>query len=183
MGGLALPDISRDVGQFEELAPGMAPAKRALDGAGIAVAAIEIVVSTIGIGLEDALPAREMPVGVGHFAIAREVEQRRGRRATRERAIVMDISPQTRRLGPAFRQQRHRRVVAVQALSSEDVVTDQRMNRPERGGTGADLVGQGRQAEFDAFPRIALGLSVQGLMLAELLEEDRRQKVRPGPAA
>ena len=57
------------------------------------------------------------------------------------------------------------------------------MNGRERGGTGADLVGQGGQAEFDAFPRITLGLPVQGLMLAKLLEEDRRQKVRPGSAA
>ena len=48
---------------------------------------------------------------------------------------------------------------------------------------GADLVGQRRQAERHAFPGVALGLAVERLMLAELLEQDHRQQARPGPAA
>src|SRR6056297_1519427 len=63
------------------------------------------------------------------------------------------------------------------------MVTDQRMNRRERGGTGASLIGQGREAEIDTFPGIAFCLPVERLMLSELLEEDRRQEVRAGPSA
>ena len=59
---------------------------------------------------------------------------------------------------------------------------DQRMDRRERDGAGPDLIGQRREADLDAFLRIALGLTVQGLVLAELLEQDHRQQVRTGPA-
>ncbi len=41
----------------------------------------------------------------------------------------------------------------------------------------------GRQGNRRAFERIALGLTVQRLMLAELFEGDHRQKARPRPAA
>jgi hypothetical protein len=47
----------------------------------------------------------------------------------------------------------------------------------------AHLVGQRRQAQVDAFARVALALPVQRLMLAELLEQDHRQKARSGKAA
>ena len=47
----------------------------------------------------------------------------------------------------------------------------------------ANLVSEGRQTEIDAFQSIALGLAVQRLMLAVLLEQDHRQKAGPGPAA
>lgn len=48
---------------------------------------------------------------------------------------------------------------------------------------GADLTGQCRQAQIDALPDIALALPVQGLMLAELLEQGHGQQVGPGEAA
>ena len=51
---------------------------------------------------------------------------------------------------------------------------------------GADrthLVGQGGQTQGHALLGVALGLAVQRLVLAELLEGDHRQKSRPGPAA
>ena len=40
-----------------------------------------------------------------------------------------------------------------------------------------------RQAEIDAFARVAVALAVQRLMLAVLLEQDHRQQVGAGPAA
>ena len=60
---------------------------------------------------------------------------------------------------------------------------DQRVQRPQRRGAGADLVGQRRQAKIDALSGVALALAVERLMLAELLEQDHRQQVRAGEAA
>ena len=66
-----------------------------------------------------------------------------------------------------------------QKSSSERLVKDMRLDktpqRIERGADGADRVGHGRQRDRRAFERIALGLAVQRLMLAELLEHDHRQ--------
>jgi hypothetical protein len=56
------------------------------------------------------------------------------------------------------------------------------MDGLQRHGAGPDLVGQGGKADLDPFLGVALGLPVQGLMLAELLEQDHGQQVRPGPA-
>jgi hypothetical protein len=60
---------------------------------------------------------------------------------------------------------------------------DQCMQRTQRRGAGAHLVGQRRQAQRDALTRVALALPVQRLMLAELLEQDHRQKPRPRKTA
>jgi len=51
------------------------------------------------------------------------------------------------------------------------------------GGDGADLVGQRGEAELDAFAGVSVGLPVERLMPAELLEHDHRQKAGAGPAA
>ncbi len=45
------------------------------------------------------------------------------------------------------------------------------------------LVGRGGQADLHAFPGEAFALAVQRLVLAELLEQQRGQQVRPRPAA
>src|SRR5690606_31430755 len=60
---------------------------------------------------------------------------------------------------------------------------DQRMDGLEGCGTRADLIGKRRQAEVDALAGIAFALAIERLMLGELLEQDHRQKVRPGKAA
>ena len=59
---------------------------------------------------------------------------------------------------------------------------DQCVQPTQRRGAGAHLVGQRRQAQLDALSFIALALPVQRLMLAELLEQDHRQKARSGKA-
>ncbi len=120
---------------------------------------------------------------MGHLPVAEEVEQGCGRRSSGEGPIVADVGPQPRRARSALRQQRHRGVVPVQPPGAEDVVAYQRVNRRKRGGAGANLVGQGREAEIDTLPGVALGLPVQGLMLAELLEKHHRQQVRASPSA
>ena len=153
----------------------MAPAERAVDRTGIAAGAVEVVVAAVGIGLQDALPSGEVPVGMGHLPVAGEVKQRGRRRAARKGAVVADIGPEPCRARAAPRQQRHCRVVAVQPLRPQDMLADQTVKGGERGGTGTNLIGQRRQAEIDAFPGVALGLPVQRLMRTELLEQDRRQ--------
>ena len=83
----------------------------------------------------------------------------------------------------ALGQDRHGGVVAVQPLGGQHMALDQRMKRLQHRRTGADLVGQRRQAQIDALPPVAFALPVQRLMLAELLEQDHGQQVRPGKAA
>src|SRR3546814_19775672 len=60
---------------------------------------------------------------------------------------------------------------------------DQKVERPQGGGTRADLVGERGQAELVAFVRIAIALTVQRLVLAELLEQDHRKQDRAEHAA
>lgn len=81
-----------------------------------------------------------------------------------------------------FGQERHSRVVGMQSSGSEHMGADQVMDGLQRNGAGSDLVGQGGKADLDAFLGIAFGLPVQGLVLAELLEEHHGQQVRPRPA-
>ena len=171
LAGLPLRTLPGDVGQFEELAPGVAPAQRAGHRPRSAISPVEVVVAAIGIGLQDAPPAREMPIGVGLLPVAGEEEQRGRRCAAGEGAVVADIGPEPRGPRPAPGQQRHGRVVAVQAVGRQHMLRDQGMERLQRDGGMADLVGQGGQAEIDALARVALGLPVQRLVLAELLEE------------
>jgi hypothetical protein len=83
----------------------------------------------------------------------------------------------------ALRQDRHRGVVAVQPVGGQDMGLDQRMERLQRRGAGADLVGQRRDAEINALPGIALALAVERLVLPKLLEQDHGQQVRSGKAA
>ena len=71
----------------------------------------------------------------------------------------------------------------MQPLGRQDMALDQRMKRLQDRRAGADLVGQRRHAQIDAFAPIALALAVQRLMLAELLEQDHGQQVRSGKAA
>jgi hypothetical protein len=59
----------------------------------------------------------------------------------------------------------------VQSFGREDMGFHALQNRLEHGTAGSHMVGQGRQAERHAFTGIALGLPVERLMLAELLEQ------------
>ncbi len=161
----------------------MAPAQRLDDRAGLAVGKIEAIVAGERVGLQDAGPACQMSFGMFARSIARGVEQGGRRIGPAERAVVADIHPNPARLGPALGEDGNRRVVAVQPLGRKHMGLDQRMQRPQRRGAGAHLVGERRQAQVDPFAGVALALTVQRLMLAELLEQDHRQKTRAGEAA
>lgn len=53
--------------------------------------------------------------------------------------------------------------------------------RRESDSAMSDLVGKGRQAEFDALSGITLRLPVEGLVLAIRLEQDHREEAGAGP--
>ena len=118
-------------------------------------------------------------------AIARVVEHRPRRRGTAERPVVAHVGPEAGDVGLAPGQDRHGGVVAVQPLGGHDMGLQAVEQRHQHGRAGADLVGQRGQAERHALAGIALGLAVERLMLAELLEQHHRQQVRalPNPAA
>ena len=116
-------------------------------------------------------------------SIARGVEQPRRWVLAAERPVVADIDPDS----PGHRLSRgedgNRRVVAMQPPGGQDMALDQSVQRTQSGGACAHLIGERRQAEVDPFAGVALALPVQRLVLAELLEQDHRQKRRPGKAA
>jgi hypothetical protein len=86
-------------------------------------------------------------------------------------------------MGPALGEHGHRGVITVQSVGGEDVRLDAPEQRLQHRASRADLIGERRQGERHALAGIALDLTVQRLMLAELLEEQHRQQVRPDPAA
>ena len=151
--------------------------------AGRAIGAEQRVVAGVSVGLQDAAIAREMPDRVLGAAVTRVAEQRGWGCWPCERAIIADIGPQPPDVGLGLRQDRHGGVVAVEALGGEHMRLDQQVKRPERGGAGPDLVGQGRQAEVDALARVAVALPVERLVRPELLEHDHGEQARPEQAA
>lgn len=74
-------------------------------------------------------------------------------------------------------QDRNRRVVAVQPLCRKCMGFDPFEDRIEYGTASADAIGHRRQAERNAFAFEALDLTVKRQMLAELVEQDHRQKI------
>jgi hypothetical protein len=71
----------------------------------------------------------------------------------------------------------------VDALGGEYVLADQLAERAQHDGGGADMIGQGRDVEVNAFAGIGFALPVQRLVLAVLGVKDHRQQTRPDMAA
>ena len=63
----------------------------------------------------------------------------------------------------------------MQALGRHDAGFDKTQERIERRADRAHRVGHGRESDRYAFQGVALGLAVQRLMLAELLEHNHGQ--------
>ena len=129
----------------------MTPTQRLDDRPRLALRPIKPVVTAIGVGLQDAAPAAQMSFGMLGRPIARGVEQRRRRPLSAEGAIVADIDPDATRDRLALGEDGNRRVVAMQALGGEDMRLDQRVQRRQSPGAGADVIGQRREAQIDAF--------------------------------
>ena len=96
-------------------------------------------------------------------AIPGITEQRRRRVRTGERLIVAHIDPGPRGVGLALGQHRHRGIVPVQTFCRQNMRLDQRVQRLQRHGAHAHLVGQRRDAEIDPLPGVAVPLPVQRL--------------------
>ena len=151
-------------------------------GPGFRPAQVELVVAVIGVGLQDAGISGQMRLRMLALAIARVIEHRRRRPRAAKRPVVAHIDPASPGVGFALGQHRHGRVVPMQALGRHDMGFDKAPERIERRADRPHRVGHGRQRDRHAFQGVALGLTVQRLMLAELLEHDHRQQARPRPA-
>ena len=126
--GLA-SSIGLDIGEDEELAPRMAPARCLQDETGASPVGIQLAVATIGIGLQDAAVGGQMALGLFARTVARVEEQRRRRRLAAERAVAADVGPTSCRDGLALGQHGHRRAVAVQPPGGQDVGDEALMDR------------------------------------------------------
>ena len=180
---LAAPGVGRDVGQLEELPPRMGPTQRRRDRPLRARRIVEPVVAAIGVRLQDAGEAGQVPVGMLVPPVTRGVVERRRRRRAAEWPVVPHIGPDMPGDRLALGQDRHRGVVAMQPLGRQHMRLDQGVQRRQGGRAGAHLVGERRHAQIDAFAPVALALPVQRLVLGELLEQDHGQQVRPRKAA
>ena len=110
-----------DVGQHEELATGMAPARGFQDRPGTSAGLVQSAVSAIGVGLQNAGEGREMAFGMFAAAIPRIVEHRRRRRLAAKGPVVADVSPASRGIGLALGEDRNGRVVAMHAFGGKDM--------------------------------------------------------------
>src|SRR6202171_1357939 len=107
-----------------------------------------------------------MPPGVPLPPVMAGVIECRRRRMSAKGTVVPDIGPDVPLDRLAFRQDRHRGVVAVHPLRRQDMSLDQGMERPQDHSAGADLIGQRRDAEINALASITLALAVERLVLA-----------------
>ena len=71
----------------------------------------------------------------------------------------------------------------MDAVGRQHVGADELGERHQDGGAGADMIGQGRQRQVDAFTRVGLALAIERLVQRELGVQDHRQQARPGMPA
>ena len=152
-------------------------------GAPRSLGVVQLAVAAIGVGLQDAAPARQMLLGMLARAVARVEEHRRRWCPAAERPVVAYIGPTSAGDGLALGQHRHRRVVAVQTLGGQHMGQKPLMQRPQHRAAGAHLSASVDRLKRHAFAGVALGLAVERLMLAVLLEQDHRQQAGAGPAS
>src|SRR5690349_1232590 len=119
-----------------------------------------------------------MPARMLTTPITREVEYCGRRRHPTEWSIIANIRPQSAGDRLAFGQHWHCRVIAMDALSGQHVILDQRHQRAECCRAGADPVGQRGDIEINPLAGIHLALAIERLVIAEFGIEDHRQQVR-----
>jgi len=115
-----------------------------LSGAGV-----KLVIPSIGVGLQDALPTCQMLGWMFSGAISGEAEHDRRRRSPVEGAVIAHIGPEPRRLGAATGQERHRGVIPMQPGSSKDMRLDHGVQWLEQLSDRAHLVGERGEADVD----------------------------------
>src|SRR5271168_1250230 len=71
----------------------------------------------------------------------------------------------------------------MEALGSQGMGFDQKVEGFERDGAGADLIGERRETEIHTFQGVTITLPVQRLMLAKLFEHQHGQEAWSEQAA
>src|SRR5258708_25036784 len=99
----------------------MPPTRRFPDRTRLAVRQIQLVVTVIGVRLEDACVARQMGLRMLAPAVARVMEDRGGRPGAAERLVVANINPEPAGVGPSFCPPPPRPVRPVEALRPPDM--------------------------------------------------------------
>ncbi len=160
----------------------MNPTRRLPDRAGFPIALIKLAIAVIGVGLQDAGISRQMRLRMLAAAIARVIEHRSRRAGAAEGLVVANVDPTSPSVGLARGQNRHGRVIAMEPLGRHHVGLHQPQDRRERRADRSHGVGHGRQRDWHTFQGVTLRLTVQRLVLTELLEHDHRQKARPRPS-
>ena len=108
--GSAGPAMPRDAGLRSD---GVRPAGGLEDRARLPVGRVEPVEPGVGVRLQDAREAGQVPPGVLAATVGRVEERRRRRSGPGEGAVVADVDPQAADPGRLPGQHRHRGVVAV----------------------------------------------------------------------
>ena len=129
--------------------------------AGPSVRKIELGVAAIGVRLQNAAIAGEMRLRVLARAVTGIVEHRRRCGRATERSIVANIDPTSGDIGLSCRQDRDRRVVAVQPLCRKRMGCDPLEDRIEYGTASTDAIGHCRQAQRHPFAFEALDLTIE----------------------
>src|SRR6516225_7269749 len=170
------------ISQDKERAAGVRPAGGLQDRPRLAIGLVEPVVAAVSVGLEDTGVPGQMRFRVLTGSVARVIEHGRRRRPAAKWSIIAHVDPTSPDVSLALGQYRNRRVSTVQPLGRKNVRFDALEDRLEHGATGPDLISQGRQTKWHTFPGVALGLAIERLMLAKLLEQDHGEKAGSGPA-
>ena len=96
-------------------------ARRFADRARTSASQVELVVSVIGVSLQDTGISGQMPLRMLAFAISRVVKYCRGRPGSAKRPVIAKINPAPPGVGFALGQNRHRRIIPMQALGRHDM--------------------------------------------------------------
>ena len=171
------------VGQLEQFAPAMRPARGLQDRAWLSPWRIEPVEPGISIRLQNAGVIGQMPFGVDGFSVSGIAKHRRGRvRATKGR-IITHIGPKPPHIGAARSKHRHGGVITMKSLGCQRMRIDQDHERHDRCGAGADPIPDRRGAEVDALSREGFAEPIERQVLAEFRLQNGGEEMRPRPAA
>jgi len=124
-----------------------------------------------------------MRLGMRRAPIGRVEVERRRQCGTGERPVVADIGPQSPGPGLADIEDRHRRVIGMDALGGEDMLADRLDQRHQRRRCRAHPISQRRDVELYAFAGEGRALPGQRQVQSVLAEQHVRQQRGTGTAA
>jgi len=169
--------------ELEELAPSMRPAADLDDRPGLTRRLIEPVEAGIGIRLHRSRVARKMGFRMLAGSVGRVEERGCGWRMPGEWPVVAHIGPHAAGTRLALGQNRHGRIVGMDALACEDVRLDRLDQRHQRCSSGADPVGERGHIEWNALVSVGRALPVERQMQPVFGKQDVGEQSRAGAAA